>query len=152
MKKFAKYTAVFAIAVLATSILGSIFSTQFVFAGLQVLGVDIPMADRLSMTMADFGILPLMGILFAICLLVGFLIAGLCAAKIGGSRRAWFVAAGASAVVCELLIMSAQMDLMILAGARTTMGLMAQGLAGGTGGWVFAILTTKPSAVGSKDA
>jgi len=155
MKKFAKYIAVFAIAVLATSILGSIFSTQFVLAGLQGIGIDIPMADRLSMTMADFGILPLMGALFAICLLVGFPIAGLCAAKIGGSRDAWFVAAGSSAVVCELLILSSQMDLMILAGARTTMGLMAQGFAGGMGGWVFATMTTKLSAdgaVGSEDA
>ena len=152
MKKFAKFAAVFAIAVLATSLLGSIFSTQFVLAGLQGLGVEIPMADRLSMTMADFGILPLMGLLYAICLLIGFLIAGLCAAKIGGSRRVWFMAAGATAVICELLFLSSSMELMILAGARTTAGLMAQGVAGGIGGWVFATMTAKPSAVGDGNA
>jgi hypothetical protein len=152
MKKFAKIVAVFVMAVIATSLLGSIFSTQFVLAGLQGLGVEIPISDRFSMTLADFGILPAMGILYSICLLAGFLVAGLCAMKIGGSRTTWFVAAGASAVICELLILSALMDLMILAGARTTMGLVAQGVAGGVGGWVFAVLTARFSSTGNTNA
>ena len=62
------------------------------------------------------------------------------------------MAAGATAVICELLFLSSSMELMILAGARTTAGLMAQGVAGGIGGWVFATMTAKPSAVGGENA
>ena len=43
----------FAAAVALTSILASVFSSQFVMAGLTDLGVRIPLSARLYMTTAD---------------------------------------------------------------------------------------------------
>jgi hypothetical protein len=141
IKTMFKYSLAFLVAVLCTSVLASIFSTQFVLAGLQGLGIPIPLADRLSMTVADFGILPVIMIAAGLCFLIGFTLAGFLAAKLGGDRRLWFVVAGASALVAELLIMSATLGLMPIPGARSAGGLMAQGVAGAAGGWVFAELT-----------
>ncbi len=136
-------------AVIATSVLASILSTQFVLAGLQGLGVEISLAQRFSMTLADFGILPLMGMAVAACFMVGFSVATLAARFVGGDRTLWLVAAGAAALVAELLIMRATLGLMPVSGARTTAGLLAQGVAGGVGGWLFARLTSRrnPAAV-----
>lgn len=129
--------------VAATSVLASVFSTQFVLAALQDLGVEITLAQRVSMTLADFGILPLMGMAVAACFLVGFSIAVLAARFAGGDRRYWLVAAGATALVVELLIMRATLGLMPISGARSTAGLFAMGIAGGVGGWLFARLTAR---------
>jgi hypothetical protein len=46
--------------------------------------------------------------------------------------------AGACALVSTLLLMSWFLQLMPIAGARTTLGLAFQGLAGACGGYVFA--------------
>lgn len=139
-------------AVAATSVLASVFSTQFVLAGLAGLGVEVSAAQRLSMTIADLGILPLMGMAVAACFMIGFSIAVLAARFVGGDRRVWLVAAGASALVVELLIMRATLGLMPIGGARTTAGLLAQGLAGAVGGWLFARLTTRSDSSSARHA
>ena len=144
MRIFIKYTAAFIAAVVLTALLSSIFSTQFVVAGLQSIGTDIAFATRLSMTIRDLAILQTLGIAAAACLLIGFLVAGLCHRFIGLSRTFWYSLAGATSLVTLLLLMSLQMQLMPIAGARTTFGLLTQAIAGGCGGWLFARLT-RPS-------
>ncbi|MDJ0699460.1 MAG: hypothetical protein QNJ07_06345 [Woeseiaceae bacterium] len=137
MRALLRYLLAFLAGVLCASLLGSVLSTQSVIAALADIDVEVTMATRVSMTVRDFGILPTLVPALAACLLPGFLIAGLCARLIGGSRAAWFVVAGATAVVAELLIMQAVLGLMPIAGARTLAGLLSFGLAGAAGGWLF---------------
>jgi hypothetical protein len=95
------------------------------------------------MTVKDLAIFQILGIATTACLLPGFLLAGLCHRFIGGNRKLWFVIAGASALITLLLVMSALMQLMPIAGARSNFGLFTQALAGASGGWLFARLTEK---------
>lgn len=141
MKAFVRNTAVFFAAVLLCSLLSSVFSTQFVIAGLQSINVDVTAAARLSMTVDDLHILKTLLAVVAACFLVGFLIAGACIRWVGGSRTAWYALAGGSALVTTLLLMGWQMQLMPIAGARTLFGLFTQGLAGASGGVLFSTLT-----------
>ncbi len=151
MKTLLRYLLAFAAAVLCTCLLGSVFSTQFVIAALASIDVDVGFATRLSVTVRDFGILQTLVPAFAACLLPGFLVAALCARFIGGSRPAWFVVAGGTAVIAELLIMQAVLGLMPVAGARTPSGLFAFGLAGAAGGWLFARITVPHGSKENRD-
>lgn len=145
MPSFSRYLLAFLAAVFCTSLLGSILSSQFVIAGLTGLGIDIPLADRLRMTGQDFGILPALSAAVAAAFLPAMAVAGLGSRKFGG-RPAWFLAAGAAALIAELAIMQAVLGLMPVAGARSVAGLGALGVAGALGGLTFALLTEKRSA------
>ena len=138
VKRFLHYAAMFVGAVVVAGVLASVFSTQFVIAGLQSIDVAVPLPTRLSMTFDDFGILGTLVPAVAACFLPAFLIAGLLWPRVPGGRSLWFVLAGGAALVAELLILQASFDLMPIAGARSTFGLFMQGVAGATGGWAFA--------------
>lgn len=138
MRRFLRYAGVFVGAVVVAGVVASVFSTQFVIAGLQGIDVEVPFLTRLSMTVDDFGILSAMIPALAACFLPGFLVAGLLWPRVPGGRTFWFVLAGGTALVTELLIMQANFDLMPIAGARSTFGLLMQGVAGAFGGWLFA--------------
>ena len=138
MKPLLRRTLVFIAAVVATCVLASLFSTQFVLAGLQGIGIPIPFAD--------LGILKALVPLAGIALLIAFLIAGLAVAKIGGNRNAWFAVGGFAAMVALLMIIKAALGVMPVSGARSIAGILFQGIAGGVGGVLFAYLT-KPSAI-----
>lgn len=141
MKSVIRYLTGFVAAVVTTGVLGSIASTQFVIAALADINVDVPFLTRLSMTLNDMGILAFFLPAVGACFFVGFLVAGLCSWKIGGSRTAWFVVAGASALLTELFIIENALGLMPISGARTMAGMMSQGVAAAVGGWVFAAVT-----------
>ncbi len=143
MREFFFRLIAFIAATVTTGVLGSVFSTQFVIAALGSIDVAVPMDVRLATTIRDFGILPTLVPAVVSCFLIGFLVAGLCASKLGGSRTAWLSLAGATALVSELLIMQAVLGLMPVAGARTTTGLASFAVAGATGGWLFARLTQR---------
>ena len=148
MKTALRYLAAFLVAALLASLLGSFFSSQFVLNELQSVGVDISLSTRLSMTLSDLAILQTLGIAFGAALLVAFLVAAACVKFIGGNRLFWYTFAGACAVVTLLLLMSWQLQLMPIAGARSNLGILFQAIAGGTGGWLFARLTRQISPQG----
>lgn len=141
MHNFVRIVGAFIAAVVTASILASIFSTQFVIAGLVDIGVSVPLDTRMSMTVKDLNILQTLLAVVAACFLIGFIVAGLTQRGLGGNRQLWYVIAGGSALVATLLVMNAVLQLMPIAGARTIMGLIMQGVAGAIGGWVFAWLT-----------
>ncbi len=147
-----RYVLAFVAAVLCTSLLGSVFSTQFVIAALAGIEVDVPLATRLTMTVRDFGILPTLVPAIAACLLPGYVVAGLCARFFGGKHLYWFAFGGATAVIALLLIMQAVLGLMPIAGARTVAGLLSFGFAGGVGGWLFSRMTSHSSKEGIRNA
>ena len=138
--------AAFAVAATATAVLASVFSTQFVISGLVGIGVDVPLATRLVMTVTDLAMLVTLVPAAAACFLPAFALAGFLSRRLGGSRSAWFTLAGATALFAELLIIQAMLELMPIGGARTLAGLAMQAVAGAFGGWIFARLTVPSSA------
>ena len=116
-------------------------SSQLVITALMDVGAEVSVQERLAMTLDDFAILTTLLPVMAVCFLVGFIVASLCVRFIGGKPAFWFIAAGASSIVCTLLLMSWVMNLMPVAGARTTVGLVLIGLCGAMGGLLFSSLT-----------
>lgn len=147
MPKFMQNLGGLIAATLATSLLGSICSTQFVIAGLQSINVAIPLATRLSMTVNDLYILTALGPVTAICFIIGFIVAGLGHRFMGGNRTAWHVVAGATALITTLFIMKAVLLITVIAGTRTLLGLLSFALAGAIGGWVYAKVTAPKEAI-----
>lgn len=138
MRTFLAYLA----AVLLTAVLASVFSTQMVIAGLSDLNVEIDLATRLGMTLTDLAILKFLLMIIGACFLIGFLIAAFARSKLNGSRKLWFMAAGALAFLSALLLMSYSLQLMPIAGARSSFGLFLQAASGAVGGYLFAKLST----------
>ena len=101
------------------------------------------------MTFGDLAILKSLGIVISICFLIGFLIAGLVKRFLGGSRLSWYTMAGGLSLAATLILMEHVLELMPVAGARTTAGMFTQALAGAMGGFVFAQLT-KPKPTGNE--
>ena len=147
MKKILRIIATFVVAVLAAALLASLFSTQFVIAGLHGVGVVVPLGVRLNMTLGDFNSLRSLLPVVAACFIVGFSVAALCFRILKGNRVIWFSVAGGCALVCTLLLMSYVMQLMPVAGARTSFGLFTQFIAGALGGFVYARLSQTSSMV-----
>lgn len=131
----------FLAAVLSASVLCSLLSTQFVIAGLQSVDIAIPVAVRLQMSVDDLAILQTLIPALSACFLVGFIVAALCIRWVGGSRTGWYTIAGFSSLIALYLLLNFILEIMPISGARSIIGLTAQGLAGGLGGYVFAKLS-----------
>ena len=132
----------FVVAVVAATTLASIISTQFVIAGLQGIGVDIPFGTRVSMTVTDLALLRIYLIMGGAAMLVAFVVAGACTRWLPGSRQVWFSVAGFAALTCVLMLIESMLGAMLIAGARSLPGLLLQGVAGAFGGWTFERLTS----------
>ncbi|MFT6047711.1 MAG: hypothetical protein ACI9WC_003428 [Arenicella sp.] len=144
-----RYLRAFIISVLAASIIASMFSTQFVVAGLRELGLEIPTTMRLAMTFGDLASLKSLGIIISLCFLIGFIIVAVAKRYLRGSRLSWYTVAGGLSYTATLLLIEQFLQLMPIAGARTIAGMFTQGLAGAIGGFIFAQLT-KPKRDQSK--
>jgi len=143
MRRFGKIVLVFILSVIIATLVASLFSTQFVIAALESSGAQVGWGDRLDMTLYDLGHLGLVyGIFISIGLLVAFLVAGLVHTIAKTKRPLIYVVAGMTSFVVMLYLMQAVFfGVPIIAGARSTMGLAFQALAGGIAGYVFAKLT-----------
>lgn len=139
----------FIIAVIATAILATAMSTQFVLNGLISVGAEVPLADRIDMTLFD---LIGMGPLFLVFILIGLGIAFI-AAKLTGkilpfNRTLIHIVAGMVAIFVMLVAMEQVFfGVPLIAGARSMGGLLAQVLVGGLGGYLYATMTTQQSEV-----
>jgi len=142
MAVLARRLMLFVLAVLATEILAALASTQFVLAGLTDLGVTVTFAQRLTMTLQD--IVGMMGIylpVLAFALALGFGFTAIVLRRLDiswGTWAAWgYPCAGFVAVLTALFAVFSLFDITPIAGARSTAGLFAQGLAGALGGALF---------------
>lgn len=129
----------FILAVIVATVLGAVAHTQFVLARLSGLGVDISLGERLSMTLHDIvGMAPLFGAIVG----AGFIVAMSAAAlvfKLAGTQRTLiYVVAGAVSLGVTLMVMNAVFEITAIAGARSTLGFLAQMAAGAVGGLTFA--------------
>lgn len=138
MRKLLSLTGVFLAAVLCTHVIASVLATQHVLGRLADMGLGVTPSVRFSSTVHDIiglgsSYLPLIAIGF----LIAFFVAALISRRLPGARVALYVAAGAVAVVAVNLSLSAAFDIIPIASARTTTGLLGQGLAGAFGGLLF---------------
>lgn len=143
MGKYLRRPLAFIFSVLIATLIASIFSTQFVFAGLADAGAPIGFGDRLSMTVYDaINLGKLYGVFIFIGLLIAFLAAGLVTRKAQTKRPLIYVVAGMVCFIVMLYLMKAVFfGVPIIAGARSGLGLAFQALAGGVAGYIFARLT-----------
>jgi hypothetical protein len=101
----------------------------------------LSVSDRISWMTHDLvGMQPLYGGLTAVALLIAFLASGL-VSRYTGLRTIVFTVSGAVAIFVMFTIMKSQLGTVGVFGARGTMGLGAQALAGLVAGFVFALLS-----------
>jgi len=82
-----RYLAAFVVAVVSATALASVVSTQFVIAGLQGVGVEIPFGTRAAMTLTDLALLRTYAIVAGTAMLVAFPVGGACARWLPGSGQ-----------------------------------------------------------------
>ncbi len=140
---FLKTAGAWLSAALLSAVTTSFVSTHQVLNALGDVGASIELGQRLSMMASDLGILQALFPVVAASFLVGFCIAELCTRFIFNKRQFWFILAGASSIVCTLLLMSYLMNLMPVAGARSLTGQIAIGVCGALGGLLFFRLTNR---------
>ena len=136
--------AIYLAAVLVTYLLASITATQSVISNLAGMGVDVNIADRLSMTFQD--ILGMAGMylpMVAFALLIAFLVTALICRWLSQWRMPLYILAGAVAIVAIHLALNLAFNLTPIAIARSPGGLMLQALAGAAGAYVYVFLQNK---------
>ena len=139
--KIVKAVFAYFLAVVATTVLGSITATQFVLAELRTMQVAVPFSVRIEPTVHDIvGMRPPFAPIVAGALLVAFLVAALLTRFVPLPDRRWYLVGGFVGIIAALLLVKAMLGGTPIAGARGTLGLVSQGIAGLFGGWVFAKL------------
>jgi hypothetical protein len=132
----------FAVAVVATSVLGAIAHSQLIAAEVSRLGHPVPFGDRLSWAAHDaFGMFSTYAPIIVIGFLIAFLVAALITRRLPHLRSIGYTLAGATAIVVAIFVMKQLLDVNGIASARTVLGVIAQGIAGAIGGWAFAIVS-----------
>ena len=125
-----------------TYCLASILHSQMVLINLVQVEVNIPIADWLSMTAYDlWGLLPAYGSAVFGAMLIAILFSTWLTQH---QSRAFsliiFMMAGALAMLVMLLAMHPIMQVTLIAGARSSVGIALQSFAGLLGGLVFGLL------------
>jgi len=117
-------------------LLASTFNTQFVIAGLSSVGVDIPLNERITMTLKDWqGLAPTYGILVFIGLAIAFYVMHLFERRLGKGALLYPLG-GALCFVVMIAAMEPILGITLLTSARSLLGWGCQCLAGAmAGGW-----------------
>lgn len=138
IQSFFRLVIHFVFAVSATFLVASIAHSQFVLNELASLGISIDFATRFSSTLDDIsGLLPGYGGIIFVGLLIGFSVMGL-VRKFRPATSYWvYPVAGLLTIMVAHLAMHPIFNVTLIAGARSTAGIIFQGLAGLIGGYVF---------------
>ena len=142
-----KTTYSFVGAVLAAYILGAIFVSQGNIASVIALGFEVSGGQRIDAALHD--ILHMTDIylpLVTVSLLLGLPVAFAVIGKKPHLRALGYVLAGFVAMIAMPVIMKLVLGLSGIAPTRTIVGLLAQGLAGGAGGYLFCRLSAPAEA------
>jgi len=131
--------AAYMIAVIVAYLLASITATQSVVSRLAEMGVDVDLAERLRMTLHDIaGMAGMFLPMVAAGLLAAFLVAALLCYLMGKRPISLYVVAGAVALIAIHLTLRLTFEITPIAIARSTGGLLIQGLAGAIGAYAYA--------------
>jgi hypothetical protein len=129
------------LAVAVAYVLASATATQSVIGSLAGMGVDVQLGVRVQMTLSDIlGMANMFLPMVAFALLIAFMTAALLCRWLARWRLPLYAVAGAAALVTIHLILHLAFGLTPIAIARTTGGLMLQGLAGAAGGVCYFLL------------
>lgn len=142
-----KTTYSFVGAVLAAYILGAVFVSQGNIASVIALGFEVSGGQRIDAALHD--ILHMTDIylpLVTVSLLLGLPVAFAVIRKKPHLRTLGYVLAGFVALIAMPVIMKLVLGLSGIAPTRTIVGLLAQGLAGGAGGYLFCRLSAPAEA------
>lgn len=143
IRMLAKKLGIYLSAVLTAYLLASASATQSVVASLSSMGVPVGLGDRMAMTLGDFiGMAAMFLPLIAFALLIAFLFTALLCRWLDRWRTPLYLLAGATALVAMHLAMNLAFDLTPVAIARSTGGLLVQGIAGAAGGFVYVRLNS----------
>ena len=144
MKYLLRLNSHFLIATLCTYTLASLAHSQFVLSELSAVNIDITLAARISMNLDDIlGFFPILAAAIAFSLLLGFGVVALIR-KFQPQLTLWlYPLAGATAILVMLLALHPILGITIIAGARSTLGVISQSFAGLIGGWLFMRLRKK---------
>jgi len=129
-------------AVVVTYLLAAVAATQSVISSLAGMGVPVDLTGRLTMTLKDLvGMAGMFLPMVAFGLLIAFMATALICRYFGQWRIPLYVLAGATALVCMHLALNLAFGITPVAAARTTAGLVIQGLAGAAGGLTYVLLS-----------
>jgi hypothetical protein len=134
-------------AVIVAYCFGALFISQGNIAAVTGLGFDVTMSQRLGAIVHDIsGMTDIYLLLVAISLLLGLPVAFAVVRKNPHLRMIGYVSAGFVALLAMHVIMKAVLGLSGIAPTRTLWGLLAQGVAGGIGGYLFCRLSGQSKA------
>lgn len=128
---------------LAAYVCAAVLITQFNLAAINGLGYAVPFGLRLSTTVEDLiGLIMIYLPLVAIALIIAWLFTGQVLTR-------WFLKpsaplyalAGFVGIVAIHIVLKALVDISGVAPTRHVGGLLAQGVAGAVGGWVFYLVS-----------
>jgi hypothetical protein len=133
--------AAYLLAIIVAYLLASITATQSVIARLAEMGVDVNFAERLRMTLHDIaGMAGMFLPMIAFGFLAAFLLTALLCRWLGKRPVALYILAGAVALITIHLTLNLAFGITPVAIARTTGGLLIQGVAGAVGGYFYAYI------------
>ena len=134
-------------AVIVAYCFGALFISQGNIAAVTGLGFDVTMSQRLGAIVHDVsGMTDIYLPLAAVSLLLGLPVAFAVVRKNPHLRMIGYVSAGFVALLAMHVIMKAVLGLSGIAPTRTLWGLLAQGVAGGIGGYLFCRLSGQSKA------
>jgi hypothetical protein len=128
----------FVLAACVTFVSVCILQTQMVLLALSNLDIDITWSKRIYMTTQDLlGLFPSYGVVIAIGLAIGFVIAKIIKSYTRLSSYYLYVVAGGFTMAAILMAMHPILGVSLLAGARSTFGIVLQIISGLLGGFCF---------------
>ena len=128
-------------AALGTYVLATVAATQWLLGNIGSLGYEISTGVRLATTGQDlWGMLPTYGPMIAVALAIGLAVASGIAKLLPALRGFGLVAGGAAAIMCLHLILQQVLSVSPIWAAQSFGGLLAQGLAGGIGGYLYYLM------------
>lgn len=126
------------VASVLAAVAASLVQTQINLAALAALGAPVPWSVRLKASAHDLAsFAPLFGGFLALGLLIALAVAELLARRLPFARGALFPLAGLAAMLSLLGLLELALPVTAIAAARAPAGILALGLCGAFGGWVF---------------
>ena len=139
--RVARTIGAFILTLALASLLGVTASSLAVLGELKGLEVEVPWGEGMAMVLHDLvGMGPGYALIMGVGLLIAFVGAGLVARLLRPLRGVVFAVSGAVAVLVALILMRQILGVTIIAGARSTIGVLVQCSIGLIAGWLFSRL------------
>ncbi len=128
-------------AVIVTYLLGVLFVSQANLANVAAMGMTIDWSHRIDAILHDLvNMVSLYLPLIAVGLLIAFAVTGGLLKFVPNLRLIGFVLAGFVGLIALHMIMKAALGMSGIAPTRTLIGLLAQGVAGAVGGFIYVLV------------